>query len=63
LQSNQVTAVNLRTVQMTTCVQLIEALGGGWDTSQLPTQQQVATEAPPQPAAAQSAPPSDKPQR
>jgi hypothetical protein len=29
--------VSLRAQQMTTSVQLIEALGGGWDTSQLPS--------------------------
>lgn len=35
LLTNQQTAVNLRMQQMTATVQLIEALGGGWDTSQL----------------------------
>ena len=51
LLGNQVTAVNLRIAQMTTSVQLVEALGGGWDTSQLPTQQQVVwgPSAPPPP--------------
>jgi NodT family efflux transporter outer membrane factor (OMF) lipoprotein len=69
LQSNQVTAVNLRTAQITTCVQLIEALGGGWDSSQLPTSQQLATAPspqppapPPAPAAPTDAPPAPKPQ-
>jgi NodT family efflux transporter outer membrane factor (OMF) lipoprotein len=33
---NQQTAVDLRAQQMTATVQLIEALGGGWDSSQLP---------------------------
>ncbi len=37
LLSNQQTAVNLRLQQMTASVQLIEALGGGWDASQLPS--------------------------
>jgi len=37
LLTNQQTAVNLRMQQMTSSVQLIEALGGGWDTSQLPS--------------------------
>ena len=46
LLSNEVTAVNLRTSQMTTSVLLIEALGGGWDASQLPTPQQLISEAP-----------------
>jgi len=35
LLGNQRTAVNLRLQQMTASVQLIKALGGGWDTSQL----------------------------
>jgi NodT family efflux transporter outer membrane factor (OMF) lipoprotein len=37
----QRTAVNLLTRRMVATVALIQALGGGWDTSQLPTQQQV----------------------
>jgi NodT family efflux transporter outer membrane factor (OMF) lipoprotein len=36
LLSDQVNAVNLRTREMSTSVLLIEALGGGWDTSQMP---------------------------
>jgi len=28
--------------QMTSSVQLIEALGGGWDTTQLPSEKEVA---------------------
>jgi len=36
LLSNQETAVNLLIQQMTASVGLIEALGGGWDASQLP---------------------------
>ena len=64
LVNNEVTAVNLRTAQMTTSVLLIEALGGGWDASQLPTPNQLVSEAPPAaasaPAAQTSAP---KPQR
>ncbi len=35
--NDQVTAVNIRTRRMTTSVLLIEALGGGWDTSKLAT--------------------------
>ena len=46
LLSNEVTALNLRTAQMTTSVMLVEALGGGWDSSQLPTPQQIITQAP-----------------
>jgi NodT family efflux transporter outer membrane factor (OMF) lipoprotein len=37
LLSNRQTLTNLRTQQMTAAVQLIEALGGGWDISQLPS--------------------------
>jgi NodT family efflux transporter outer membrane factor (OMF) lipoprotein len=37
LFSNQQTAVSLRLQQLTASVQLIEGLGGGWDSSQLPT--------------------------
>lgn len=37
LLNNQRTAVNLQMQQMTASVELIKALGGGWDNSQLPT--------------------------
>jgi NodT family efflux transporter outer membrane factor (OMF) lipoprotein len=37
LLTSQQTAVNLRLQQMMANVQLIEALGGGWDTTQLPS--------------------------
>jgi outer membrane protein TolC len=37
LLSNQRTALNLRMEQMTASVQLIKALGGGWDVSQRTT--------------------------
>jgi len=37
LLNNQRTAVNLQMQQMTASVELIKALGGGWDESQLPT--------------------------
>ncbi|MGP8020291.1 MAG: efflux transporter outer membrane subunit [Limisphaerales bacterium] len=36
LLANRQTLTNLRTQQMTAAVQLIEALGGGWNVSQLP---------------------------
>jgi NodT family efflux transporter outer membrane factor (OMF) lipoprotein len=42
LLSNQETLTNLHVLEMTASVQLIEALGGGWDLSQLPTPQQVS---------------------
>jgi outer membrane protein TolC len=35
-------AVNVRVQQMTNSVQLIEALGGGWDSSTLPTERAVS---------------------
>ncbi|MGD0599755.1 MAG: efflux transporter outer membrane subunit [Terriglobales bacterium] len=41
LFSNQQTAVNLRITQIVDSVQLVEALGGGWDASTLPTPQQI----------------------
>jgi outer membrane protein TolC len=42
LLSNQQIAITLQVQQMTSSVQLIEALGGGWDTSQLPSEKVVA---------------------
>jgi uncharacterized membrane protein YkoI len=42
LLSNQRTAVNLRTLQMTASVQLIKALGGGWNASQIPMAKELA---------------------
>jgi len=42
LLTNQQTAVNLRRNQMTASVQLIEALGGGWDAAQLPSMKDVS---------------------
>jgi NodT family efflux transporter outer membrane factor (OMF) lipoprotein len=50
LLSNQQTAVNLHTQQMTSAVQLIEALGGGWDTTQLPAGTALAEVSAPAPA-------------
>ncbi len=46
LLSNQETAVNLRIQQMTASGGLIEALGGGWDASQLPSPAQVISKVP-----------------
>jgi NodT family efflux transporter outer membrane factor (OMF) lipoprotein len=60
LFSNQQTAVNLRIQQIVASVQLVEAVGGGWDSSTLPSSQQVisrdaklTTPAPTQPAKSQ----------
>jgi NodT family efflux transporter outer membrane factor (OMF) lipoprotein len=41
LLSNQETLVTTQVAEMTAAVQLIMALGGGWDRSQLPTPEQV----------------------
>jgi len=46
LLSNQQTAVNVRIQQMTASVGLIEALGGGWNASQLPSPATLATKLP-----------------
>jgi NodT family efflux transporter outer membrane factor (OMF) lipoprotein len=42
LLNNQRTAVNLQMQQMTASVELIKALGGGWNESELPTQKQLS---------------------
>lgn len=47
LLSVQQTAVGLRRQQMTATVQLIEALGGGWDSAQLPKPQDLGAKADP----------------
>jgi NodT family efflux transporter outer membrane factor (OMF) lipoprotein len=41
LLSNQQSALNLRIQQIVASVQLIEAVGGGWDASTLPTSKQI----------------------
>ena len=51
LLGNRQTDVDLRIQQMTASVQLVEALGGGWDASQIPTYNQVLhQDSPPPPA-------------
>lgn len=42
LLSNRQTLTNLQIQQMTAAVELVQALGGGWDHTQLPTPSQVA---------------------
>jgi NodT family efflux transporter outer membrane factor (OMF) lipoprotein len=46
LLGNQQTAVNLHMQQIVASVQLMEALGGGWDASQVPTPQQISSRDP-----------------
>jgi outer membrane protein TolC len=46
LLSNQQIEIGLRTQQLTTSVQLIEALGGGWNVSRLPSERNVAGKVP-----------------
>jgi len=46
LLANQQTAITLRVQQMTSSVQLIEALGGGWNVNQLPSEREVAAKRP-----------------
>jgi NodT family efflux transporter outer membrane factor (OMF) lipoprotein len=48
LFTNQQTAVDLREQAMNANVQLIEALGGGWDTSRLPSPNSSTIQNPPQ---------------
>ncbi|HTB12368.1 MAG TPA: efflux transporter outer membrane subunit [Bryobacteraceae bacterium] len=43
LLNDQLTQVTLHVNEMTAAVQLIQALGGGWDTTQLPTPTQVSS--------------------
>lgn len=43
LFTNQQTAVDLRGLQMTSSVALVEALGGGWDRAQLPSPAQLTS--------------------
>jgi outer membrane protein TolC len=45
--SNEVTAVNLRQTRLVASVNLIEALGGGWASSELPNVEQVESGATP----------------
>jgi len=46
LLANQQTVITLRVQQMSSSVQLIEALGGGWNVSELPTERQVSARLP-----------------
>ena len=44
--SNRQTLVNLQIQQMTASVQLVEAVGGGWDASQMPSPKQLLSRTP-----------------
>jgi len=46
LLTNQRTALNLRMQQITASVELIKALGGGWNASQLPTPKELTAKTP-----------------
>ena len=46
LLANQQTVIVLRVQEMTSSVQLIEALGGGWNVDQLPSEHEVAAKRP-----------------
>jgi len=61
LFGNQQTAVNLRIQQIVASVQLIEAVGGGWDSSTLPTSQQIISREAQVPATPPAQPPKSPP--
>jgi NodT family efflux transporter outer membrane factor (OMF) lipoprotein len=46
LLANQQTVITLRVEQIVSSVQLIEALGGGWNSAQLPSEKKVAARLP-----------------
>jgi NodT family efflux transporter outer membrane factor (OMF) lipoprotein len=46
LLNDQITLNTLQVEEMTSSVQLVQALGGGWDRSQLPTPKQVSAKVP-----------------
>jgi outer membrane protein TolC len=46
LLANQQTVITLRVQQMASSVQLIEALGGGWNVAQLPSERAIAGKRP-----------------
>jgi NodT family efflux transporter outer membrane factor (OMF) lipoprotein len=51
LLTDQETAVNFRMQQMVASVQLIKALGGGWNSSQIPSEKEVGSKPPAGPTA------------
>jgi outer membrane protein TolC len=44
LLTNQLTEVTLRVSEMTASVQLIQALGGGWNSAEIPAASKITTE-------------------
>jgi len=46
LLTNQQAVITLRVQQMSSSVQLIEALGGGWNVSRLPTEREISANKP-----------------
>jgi len=44
--NDQQAALSFRTQQMVACVQLIKALGGGWDSSQIPSEKELRAKGP-----------------
>ena len=62
LLGNQQTEVNLKIQRMTTSVQLVEALGGGWDSSAIPGDKELLSDPPKaKPTAPASVPPKGSP--
>jgi len=57
LLNDQQTAVNFRMQQMVASVQLIKALGGGWDAGQIPSPKEVRAQAPRNTTPPSAAPP------
>jgi NodT family efflux transporter outer membrane factor (OMF) lipoprotein len=51
LLADQQAAVNFRMQQMVASVQLVKALGGGWDSSQIPSEKEVGAKPPAGPSA------------
>jgi outer membrane protein TolC len=45
LLSDQQTQITLRVNEMTAAVELVQALGGGWDTTKLPAAKKITTAA------------------
>jgi NodT family efflux transporter outer membrane factor (OMF) lipoprotein len=56
LLGNQQSAITLRMQQLNDCVQLIEALGGGWSSAQLPTSHDIGAGHPEHPVATSPGP-------